>query len=281
MRGVQRGSVGVPMLPPRALGSRTATSSVLPFCRASACRRPRRHLEQQRPRAGEVAQDEAAVAEPPVSVPVSPSTRRIVASTRRPVWLAMNRQAVSPLLLLALHDPACRRSTARRRAARCGRGARRGTDRARRAPAAIFARQLPAASVASSVDGVLGKVEDHARSVSRRPGRRDAASPLKNEPRERRRLAAISKRNGTSTPLTITIASHRAGKRPPRRPGRAAPTCHVPTTRGATAIRRQGRHVLFIANSSGVLEDSAEKEKGPESCKAFRASDCEILFVRG
>jgi hypothetical protein len=40
-------------------------------------------------------------------VPVSPSTRRIVASTRPPVWRARNRHAASPLVLRArtIHVP--------------------------------------------------------------------------------------------------------------------------------------------------------------------------------
>ena len=194
----------------RATSERTAVSGFSLFCTTvnvpSDCgvsssrsgRAPEKWLNTNRPPAYR-----------PVNVPVSPSTRRIAADASAPDCRTIICHADSPLALFTwtFHKPAIAGTFAASAGVGVNRFARNGYG-APRVPRRYWPSSTPSVSLASSRVSYSSKLRTRLPfsklplvDVSR-------STPLKNEPLTSPPLPENSIRNGTSTSLTRTTASH-------------------------------------------------------------------------
>ena len=258
-----------PTVPPHGLPPRAPRSArVARSASASACRRLSGHLEQQRTRAGEMAQHEPAVAEPAAQragVAVDAKDRRLDLGARLAGDEAPRRLALVALRL-TIQVPSMDGS--RRRPPRPRRRGRRGTDRARRAPAGTRRSSRPSSSVAVSVEAYCSKRNA---SCCRHGGAGRGDSPL-----------AVEERPAQRRPFADDLEGERhvdARWRPRRRPSAqpAARRWPPPTAQRQSsrpAPRRPPSHGPLSVHRSAPqhVHHRRGNAKGPESWTAVRAS---------
>src|SRR4051812_33600563 len=196
----------------------------------------------------------------PVSVPVSPSIRRITAETSGPAWRTISCHAASPFELLptcTFHSPAIDGTCAFAASGGVKRFAANGYG-APRVPREYWPSRRPSFSVASSVVPSSSKLSDSLPLANDPLVDVVLSSPLKNEPFTAVPDPEISKRNGISRAplLTSTVASHN------------------PATGAVGAAARDGTasSARRAATRAGtlVVMDSPEKTKARKD-ETFRA----------
>src|SRR6185369_13121376 len=210
----------------------------------------------------------------PVSVPVSPSTRRIAADASAPDCRTISCHAASPFELFptwTFHRPAIAGIGASPTGAGANRLAWNGYG-APRVPREYWPSSRPSFSVASTFVPYSSKLRTSAPFSKELVVDVTFSSPLKNDPLMALPDPAISKRNGTSMPpLTTTEASH-------------SPLIDCASTRAGSTARASSPAantrgiVIFIQCSylSAVATVRRRKKQKPGRRCASRACDTTV-----